>query len=387
MSQARARPARPSKMPEAPEGSAEHALYQERSVARASSLGGMSGASRGSWIRPCGLFAALVLFFGWYATVQLRRYPVGAQQAAAIYLCFLLLIVLYLAPGFAISRAWLVLKFRGIRGAAASAAIFLLPYLIYCTGTGDFRLTAFAKLAALAALPLGLFAVVPVKSPRRLNWQDALVLLWLFLPVVFHLISGIWNVPVNLDFMARLFLVGVGAWSFLIQRGIGTGPAGSVVRAGYIDDAGYDFTISTPILRDALVSFAGFIAIALPLGFALRFIAWNPKYRGLGDLLSNYLTILLFVAITEELFFRGLFQNLLETTLGSRHAAQAIASVLFGLSHIQHAPFPNWRYVTLATVAGWFYGSAYRRHRSLMASAGVHALVDTLWRTWFTLPG
>jgi membrane protease YdiL (CAAX protease family) len=232
-----------------------------------------------------------------------------------------------------------------------------------------------------------LFAAFPVANPQRLNWQDALVLLWLFLPVIFHLISGIWNVPVNLDFMARLFLVGVGAWSFLIQRGVETrtGPSGSVVRVSSIDDVGYNFTISPAILRDALLAFAGFTVIALPLGFALRFIAWNPQFHGVGDLLSTYLTIFLFVAIAEELFFRGLLQNLLEGSLRSSHKAQAIASVLFGLSHIQHAPFPNWRYAILATVAGWFYGWAYRRHRSLMASAGTHALVDTLWRTWFTL--
>jgi hypothetical protein len=210
------------------------------------------------------------------------------------------------------------------------------------------------------------------------------------LPVLSHLISGIWNVPVNLDFMARLFLVGIGAWSFLIQRGMArTGPLGSVVRANAIDTAGYEFAATPAILGDALMSFAGFTAIALPLGFALRFLTWNPQYRGLGDLLSTYITIFLFVAIAEELFFRGLLQNLLEGSLGSRpgsqYAAQAIASVLFGLSHIQHAPFPNWRYVALATIAGWFYGSAYRKHRSLMASAGTHALVDTLWRTWFTL--
>jgi uncharacterized protein len=331
----------------------------------------MSGDSRRHWIHLCGIFAALALFFSWYATVQLRRYPVGAQQSASIYLCFLLQLALYLAPGFAISRSSLTRRFRGIRGAVLSTILFLLPYLIYCAGTSDFRWMAFGKLAALAALPLGLFAAVPVADPRRLNWQDALVLVWLFLPVIFHLISGIWNVPVNLDFMARLFLVGVGAWSFLIQRGI--------------ENAGYDFTISPTILRDALMAFACFTAIAIPLGFALRFIAWNPRYRGVGDLLSSYLTIFLIVAIAEELFFRGLFQNLLEVSIGSRNIAQAIASVVFGLSHIQHAPFPNWRYVALASIAGWFYGWAYRRHRSLMASAGTHALVDTLWRTWFTL--
>jgi membrane protease YdiL (CAAX protease family) len=336
----------------------------------------MSGDSRRQWTGFAALLTALALFFGWYATVQLRRYPVGAEQAAVIYLCFVLLIALYLAPGFTASRSWLIQRFRGVRGAAVSVILFLLPYFAYCAGTGDFRLTAFVKLAVLAALPLGLFAAFPVTHPQRLNWQDALVLLWLFLPVIFHLISGIWNVPVNLDFMVRLFLVGVGAWSFLIQRGV--------------ENDGYIFTVSPAILRDALVSFAAFAAIALPLGYLLRFIAWNPQYRGLPDLLSSYLTIFLFVAIAEELFFRGLLQNLLEGSLGSRpavnkNAAQAIASVLFGVSHIQHAPFPNWRYAILATVAGWFYGLAYRQHNSLMASAGAHALVDTLWRTWFTL--
>src|SRR5580658_4338081 len=134
------------------------------------------------WTSFALVFAALALFFGWYATIQLRRYPVGAPQAASIYVCFLLLTALYLAPGFAISRSWLARRFRGIRGAAASIVLFLLPYLIYCAGTADFRWTAFAKLAALAALPLGLFAVIPVVNPGRLGWQDVLALLWLFLP-------------------------------------------------------------------------------------------------------------------------------------------------------------------------------------------------------------
>ena len=192
-------------------------------------------------------------------------------------------------------------------------------------------------------------------------------------PVQFHLTSGIWNIPVNLDFMARLFVIAAGSWSFLIVRGV--------------ENAGYDFTVSIVTLRDALVSLAGF-TIALPLGFAMRFIAWNPQYRGLPQFLADYVTIFLFVAIAEELFFRGILQNLLEGSLGSRpgsrNIAQAIVSALFGLSHVQHAPAPNWRYVALATVAGWFYGLAYRKRRSLMASAGTHAMVDTLWRTLLT---
>jgi uncharacterized protein len=59
--------------------------------------------------------------------------------------------------------------------------------------------------------------------------------------------------------------------------------------------------------------------------------------------------------------------------------------VLFGFFHILHRPFPNWRYVALATVAGWFYGSAFRKGGNLMASSLMHAAVDTVWRTWLTV--
>jgi membrane protease YdiL (CAAX protease family) len=330
----------------------------------------MSSNPRRQWIHFGLLYAALTLFFGWYATIQLRRYPVGTAQAAAIYICLLLLFGLYLAPGFAVSRSWLAARLHGAPGVICCVLIFMIPYLIYCWGTGDFRWYAFAKLFALSALPFGLPVIAPVGSRRGLNWQDALILLCLILPVLFGQMAGIWNVPANLDFMARLFLVGIGSWSFLILRGL--------------DESGYEFRISRATLHDVLISLAGFTVIALPLGLTLRFTAWNPQWRGLGTFIFDYFTIFLFVAVAEELFFRGVLQNLLEGSLHSRHAAQASASVLFGLSHILHAPFPNWRYVTLATVAGWFYGSAYRRHRSLMASSATHALVDTIWRTWFT---
>jgi membrane protease YdiL (CAAX protease family) len=53
------------------------------------------------------------------------------------------------------------------------------------------------------------------------------------------------------------------------------------------------------------------------------------------------------------------------------------------MSHVLLAPAPNWRYVALATLAGWFYGNAFRSGGTLMAPALAHALVDTAWRTWF----
>jgi membrane protease YdiL (CAAX protease family) len=284
----------------------------------------------------------------------------------------MLLFALAMAPGFPVLRAILRERMRGLRGGAISTALFLIPYLFYCAGTNDFRAAAFGKVAALAAVPFVLFTALPVRRPEALHWQDALALLWLELPVVFGKIGGIWNVPENLDFMARVFLLGVGAWSFLVLRSM--------------EGSGYEFRIARASVRDMAIAFAGFGAVALPLGWAMRFITWNPQFHGLPDLLIDYVTIFLFIAILEELFFRGVLQNLLEGSLRSRYFAQALAAAIFGLSHIRHAPGPNWRYVALASVAGWFYGSAYRNRRNVMASAIVHAAVDTVWRTWFTAP-
>ena len=317
-------------------------------------------------------YAALGAFFAISASIQLRRYPLSFTATASLYLCLMLVLGLWLAPGFAPSRSWLTGRLRGPGRAAACAALFPLPYLIYAAGTGDFRPAALLKLLVFASLPFLLYSVAPPSRPRSMNWQDIMVLLWLALPILRGWIRGIWSVPINLDFMARLFIVAVGAWSFLIWRGL--------------DDAGYDFRFSWAVLRAGLVSFAAFAVVAVPVGLALRFIAWNPRWRGPWTLAFDFVTIFLFIAVTEELYFRGLLQNLLEGASNSRYGAQAVAAVLFGFSHIQHAPFPNWRYVILATIAGWFYGSAWRKTRSLMASATTHALVDTAWRTWLTLP-
>jgi membrane protease YdiL (CAAX protease family) len=88
------------------------------------------------------------------------------------------------------------------------------------------------------------------------------------------------------------------------------------------------------------------------------------------------------VALPEELFFRGLLQNLLETRLPRRYAL-VLAAAIFGLSHYIHGAVFNWRYVILAAIAGWFYGRAWRSGRRIGASAISHTLVDTVWVTWF----
>ena len=106
----------------------------------------------------------------------------------------------------------------------------------------------------------------------------------------------------------------------------------------------------------------------------------------MGRALVTWIGIFVFVAVLEELFFRAWVQNLLERRVG-RGMALIIASVLFGLSHFNKRNFGsayfNWRYVLLATIAGIFYGRAWRDQRRLPASAITHTCVDWLWYLWF----
>ena len=321
-------------------------------------------------MRPALVFGAFAVFFGISAAIQLRQYPLSWHAALGIYVCLLLLIGLWLLPAFPDLRKRAHTRLRGYRGAATALALFAAPYVVYSVGTGDFSAYALARLVGIAAGPFLIFATFPVREPRKLSWQDALSLAWLALPVLARWLGGLWTVPINLDFMARLYVVAVGAWAYLVFRGV--------------EGAGYEARISLPILRAALVNLALITVIVVPLGFVVEFIGWNPHWRGPWQFFFSAVTLFVFIAVPEELFFRGLLQNLLEGTWGSRYRAQAVASLAFGFTHILHG-FPNWPYVLLATIAGWFYGSAWRAERSLVASAITHSLVDALWRTWFDI--
>lgn len=279
----------------------------------------------------------------------------------------MLLLALLLAPAFSrreaipeklVQRSW--------------RSLFLLPlwcspYLVYTIGTRDFQWVALGKLLAIGVPVLVVYRFIPVLNLQILNWQDIVVAILLVAFVLSGQLKGIWNVPANLDFMSRLFLVTVASWSWVFLRPV--------------PGLGYSFLISASVLQEAALNSLYFAVIAIPVAFGLHFIKWNPRWHSLGPFCLDYLEIFLFVALLEELFFRGFLQSLLSNTLGWL-AGQAIVSVLFGLFHILHAPFPNWRYAVLASIAGWFYGSAYRKTGSLMASSLLHAAVDTVWRTW-----
>ena len=315
------------------------------------------------------VYAFLAAFFIWTGWREALTRSVAPMATAGVILATLAILALLIAPAVPEWRTRLRRACETPWPKLIAAALFLVPYFIYALATGDLRAEALGKAAGFVFVPFAVFAVAPVRDRRRLEPQDVVALAALALPVLLGWFHGVWTKPMELDFLARLYTAAIGAWTFLILRGT---PA-----------VGYELRFDGAVARAAIVNFLAFSIIAVPLGLAIGFIAWNPSWRGLGAFGFDLLTIFLFVALLEELFFRGLLQNLLEGRLGRPLAAQAIVSLLFGLAHIQHAPFPNWRYVLLAAIAGWFYGQAWRSTRCLVASATTHALVDAVWRTWF----
>ena len=148
-----------------------------------------------------------------------------------------------------------------------------------------------------------------------------------------------------------------------------------------LDGVGFDLRLR---LRDAgigLREFCFYAVVAIPLGWGWAFCISMHRGRMACRRASDSLHVL-FIAIPEELFFRGWMQNLLERRMG-RTAALLATAVLLGLSHWnKRTAHFNWQYVLLAALAGIFYGRAWRAERRVGASAITHATVDTVWSLW-----
>ena len=251
----------------------------------------------------------------------------------------------------------------GQRGAVVTALVPLFAVLVYSIGVGgNWKYTLIG--AAYAVLPTLLLAASAGRSGATCVDYAAAAIVWL--PVELRWMYRLFPFPPQLTHTLTILLaLSTGVAAFVVLRRLeGVGYAVEWVRgSGWI----------------VLSHFVLFAAIAVPLGIAIGFIAFDPSIARLRSLPVAVIGITFFTAWPEEFLFRGILQNLFSRTLKSQWIGLAAASVVFGLSHILHAPFPNWKYVILATIAGIFYGHAWMKTGSLLPGALVHALVDISW--------
>jgi membrane protease YdiL (CAAX protease family) len=253
-------------------------------------------------------------------------------------------------------------------------ASFLLllfgSYLIYAAGTRSLQASLFLQLAAYILFPT-LVCLSLRKFPGRCLWQDVIVTLALWLPLDFRWMRNVWPWPGNaLAYsLNSLLATCLGVFLFVCLRGLG--------------EVGYRYQFQA---RDWIVgvrNFLLFAPIAIPIGLYTRFITLSKHVALPWQMPLSALGIFLFIAIPEELLFRGIIQNLMVKSRMGPTLALIITSLIFGASHLNNGPRPDWRYFLLASIAGLFYGNAYQKTGKLMAPAITHTLVDTVWRSFF----
>jgi len=280
-------------------------------------------------------------------------------------------LVLYLCLGSNELQSYLEQKVKEGKLVTATFLLLLLgSYLIYAAGTRSLQGFLFLKLAAYILFPT-LVCLSLRKFPDRWLWQDVIVTLALWLPLDFRWMRNVWPWPGNaLAYsLNSLLATCLGVFLFVCLRGLG--------QVGYC----YQFQSKDWIV--GVRNFLLFAPIAIPIGLYTRFITLSRHVALPWQIPLAALGIFLFIAIPEELLFRGIIQNLMaKSRLGSA-LALVITSLIFGASHLNNGPRPDWRYFLLASIAGLFYGNAYQKTGKLMAPAITHTLVDTVWRSFF----
>lgn len=251
-------------------------------------------------------------------------------------------------------------------GAKITIAILLaLPYLVFSLGTPDFHWRVAVVVAAFPVL-LAAFFEIPQLSDK-MTWRDAVVLAIVAASYFLRWFERAWPHPA-LAVFPKLFLADVVLYSFLIVR--------------KLEGMGYSLVPEVSALKTGVREWAFYLPFALIIGELTGFIHFHAILPPVGKIIADILITSLLIALPEELFFRAVLQDLLETRLG-KNAALILASILFGLSHFNHGATFNWKYVLLASIAGIFYGRAWRENRQIFAAIVTHTGVDVFWSLWF----
>jgi membrane protease YdiL (CAAX protease family) len=249
----------------------------------------------------------------------------------------------------------------------ACPALLCVPYALIAISFGIFNwgwLALYALLPVVIAMLLG--EAKRADPALRGNWLDFMVLAALGLAVDLRWFEPAW--PAGLTAIGKMTLLDAGIFGFLVVRGL--------------DGVGFDLRLRGRDAGIGLREFCFYAVLAIPLGLGLGFLHFHAAWPNGLQVCTGFIFTFFFIAIPEELFFRGWLQNLLERRLG-RSAALLLTAVLFGLSHWNKRTTNfNWQYVVMAALAGIFYGRAWRAERRIGASALTHAMVDAVWGLW-----
>jgi len=323
--------------------------------------------------KTLGIVIALVAGLTAAAAYYAYRIQGGALASLWILVSFALLMIPYFALGF----DHVVDALRRLGRSSRPRLMFMgfvliVPGLVVLTsGGGRLSMKNIAILVAYVALPIVILSGWGRSGPRP-SLIDLAALLLLWLPVELQYFEKFWNLPSgNPSYvLAKTLGMELALFCFVVVR--------------RIEGVGYRFRLAFEDVVVGLIALAVFLSVGVPVALGTGFVTFAPHWAGAGRWVMTALGIFFFIALPEEVLFRGLIFNMLQRMIkvGGPYTALVLSSVIFGLAHLNNPP-ADWRYVVLATMAGLCYGWAYLRTGSLLASAYTHALVDLIGRTVF----
>lgn len=258
--------------------------------------------------------------------------------------------------------------------------VFLVPAALTAVfaaalASRDALTAPFLAFAAAYTLLPALLVYGNGPGERGRPWLDLAAILALWLPLEFAAGKGL--IPQRAWGVANLAghgaAVTLGLYLFLFFRGWKGMKYNLPRRAADLFYPALVFLVVAPVL----------LVLGLRLGFMGSFRGFAAFHAGAFGLL--WLKLLLGVALPEELLFRTLIQNWLMQNFGFNHRSLLAAALVFGAAHLDNAPgpLPNWRYMILASVAGFAFGKVFWKSNSIVSSAGLHATVNTVRRVFF----
>ena len=330
------------------------------------------------------LLGVLALFFGNY----IISVPISAFAAIFSIIFFILFSSLYLLQGNPTLSKVLQLEFEMLPSRTWGIPIGLwLLTMVYALFTKQLNVYNVCAGLVYCVVPFLLIKPLLQKEPKLLA-ADVFLLLFLWLPIEFGWIPNI-SIPPVQGQVAIYKFIGIIIIVFLYAS-VRKIPIGFTYRL-----KGQDWWLS---IQNLLM----FLPFALVIGFLTGFIALSHRMPSGSELLSSFIAIFVFIALPEELLFRGVIQNLIEKRMAhvknGQMKALIISSVIFGLAHANNpgAPFLSisffnfgtwqvpWVYVVLASIAGFFYGWTFIKTGKITAAALVHLYVDWIWSNFLS---
>jgi membrane protease YdiL (CAAX protease family) len=297
------------------------------------------------------------------AAIYMHQQDIPNAQAAGIVTAFLIEAALFLATGSGAARQ----RLTAIPPARLAAGLTLLTPVTWLLAGGG-ELWQMAATTAIAAA----FAFWYLRFPE----SDAPVLL-LYGALALGKVSAL------LYFLpwpkAPTPIIGEFAWLRTLLFAV------LLFRRPVLTDYGFLPTKEEWIqgLKWFALLMPAAMAVGLPIGFIkLRTLSPDPARVALA-VAATFLGHFIFVALREEVLFRGMLLPKLKAGLGARPGMLACA-LLFGSVHLPFGQFPNWRFALIGTVAGWFYAKSYEATGSIRSAMVTHALTNVVWRVFLS---